>query len=68
MENTQEFYDAQDLSPWIDSVNLLTCAEARAERQYHLFLVSLNRPKPSAMAIALARVLAIPSVNARIGK
>ena len=68
MESTQEFFDAQPLSPWIEDVNLLTASEARAEARFHAFLVSLNRPVPSPLALALVAVLAIPPVSRGIGK
>ena len=68
MEFTPEFYDAQPLSPWVDDVNKLTSAEARIERAYHNFLVGLSQPAPSALMLAFVAVLAIPPVNARIGK
>ena len=68
MENTQKFFDAQALSPWVDPANWLTSDEVIVERSYHRFLESLNRPKPSALALALVSVLAIPPANRGIGK
>ena len=63
MYSNPRFRAAQVVSDWIDPENLLTGAEARAERQFHHFLESLCRPKPSPLAVALACVLAIPPAS-----
>ena len=70
METTTEFYDAQALNQWVHPDNLLSSSEARAERQFHNFLVGLFRPKPSEMMLAFVAVFALsaPPVNGRIGK
>ena len=55
---TKKNLDAQALNKWVAPENRLTPDEIIIERSYHRFLVSLNRPKPSPMALALVAVLA----------
>ena len=64
---TKKNLDAQALNKWVAPENRLTPDEIIVERSYHRFLVSLDRPKPSPLALALVAVLAIPVVPANRG-
>ena len=59
---------AQALNKWVAPENRLTPDEIIIERSYHRLLVSLNRPKPSPMALALVSVLALAPVSKGPGK
>ena len=68
---TKKNLDAQALDKWVAPENRLTPDEIIIEGSYHRFLESLNRPKPSPMALALVAVLvanASPCAHGRIGK
>ena len=68
MESTPKILSAQALAAWVQPENILTPADARAEAQYHSFLVGLFRPAPTEMQRALACVLAIPPASRGPGK
>ena len=64
---TKKNLDAQALNKWVAPENRLTPDEIIVERSFHRFLVSLNRPKPSPMALGSLPCWSLTLPRARPG-